>query len=129
MNDEAMQVATQNAMMMLALSVVGFLMQLGFLAVALTVVRKVNRTASALLASASGISLFLVIAHPLASIALPFLIGTDSSAAQMLSANGAISTLFGMVQVGAGMLQLVGIVKLAQGMRGESVRGDSARPE
>ena len=129
MNDEAMQVAMQTAMMMLALSVVGLLMQLGFLAVALTVVRKMNRTASALLASASGISLLLVIVHPLASVALPFLIGTESSAAQMLSANGAISTLFGLVQVGAGMLQLVGIVKLAQGTRAESVRGDSAPPK
>ena len=129
MNDEAIQVATQNAMMMLALSVVGLLMQLGFLAVALTVVRKINRTASALLAAASGISLLLVIVHPLANVALPFLIGTESSAAQMLSANGAISTLFGLVQVGAGMLQLVGLVKLAQGVRGDGVRGDSARPE
>ena len=124
-----MQASTQNAMMMIALSGINVVLTLGFLAVALTLVRKVNRAASGLMTAAACISLSLVIAHPLAYVALPLLIGTESSNAQMLSANGAISALFGMMQVGAGMLQLVGIVKLAQGMRGESVRGDSARPE
>ena len=125
MDDDTMQVATQNAMMMIALDGINFVMALGFLAVALTLVRKVNRAASGLMAAAACISLLLTFAHPLASVALHFFIGTESSNAALLSANGAISTLTGLVHVAAALLQLVGIVKLAQGAGADRVRGDS----
>lgn len=120
MNEDTTQAAMHNAMMMMGLSVMGFLLQLGFLFVALLLVRKVNRQASMLLASASLISLLLALAHPLVTVALPFWVGTDGSPAAQLSAHGAVSTLMGILGMVAGMLQLVGIVKLVQGYRGDS---------
>ena len=105
--DDVAQAAMTSAIAELVMTAIGLVVQLGFLVVALTVVRKASAAAGML-----G-SIGRVVIPPLVS----FLTMSAGDASSTLRAHTVTSFVLGLVGLCGAGAQLVGIVWLAQGRR------------
>jgi len=114
---ETADYAQQQMFVMLIMTLLGLLMQIGFLIVAITNVRRVSPEASGWLATAATVSIVVTVLHPVANAAVSFLVRDGSMAT--LRAFTIINIVFGLIGLANACVQLVGIVRLAESRRRE----------
>jgi hypothetical protein len=114
---ETAEYATQQMFVMVIMTLLGLLLQIGFLAVAVTTVRKASPEASSWLGVAAGVSIFTMIAHPVATALVPTLLGGGSES--YLRSLTMLTIAFGLIGLANGCVQLLGIVRLAESRRRE----------
>lgn len=119
---DAAAYAEQQMFVLLIMTLLGLLLQIGFLIVAITTVRKASPEASSWLALAAGVSIFTMVAHPAATALVPTLLGGGTDA--YLRSLTMVTVAFGLVGLANGCVQLLGIVRLAQSADVRSRRGD-----
>ena len=109
---EAADYAQQQMFVMLIMTLLGLLMQIGFLIVAITSVRRASPEASGWLATSATVSIVAILVHPAITAAVPFFVEHDTAAT--LRAFTMVTVVFGLIGLANGCIQLMGIVRLAQ---------------
>jgi hypothetical protein len=115
--DDVAQAAMTSAIASLVMTAIGLVVQLGFLVVALTVVRKASAAAGSLLAMAAALGMLGSIGRVVIPPLVSFLTMSAGDASSTLRAHTVTSFVLGLVGLGGAGAQLVGIVWLAQGRR------------
>jgi hypothetical protein len=117
MHDDVTATATTAAVVHLLFALLSLLMHLGFLAVALTAVKKAHAGAGTLMAASAGLASALAILGPIMQAAIPYVVGFDDGAGAMLRAQMVIGGVLALAGLGASAMLLVAIVRLAESKR------------
>ncbi len=114
---ETADYANQQVFIMLILTLLGLLVQIGFLIVAITNVRRASPEASGWLTTSAVVAIASTVLHPAANAAVSLLVrGGTMDTLQTITI---VNVVFSLVGLANACCQLMGIVRLAESRRRE----------